>query len=178
MKLPMTFLGLAVLLVTACGPKDDTADVTASGPTAEPAASAPAGSTTGEPNAIDFNNYPLDMDKMKKWVTTTKLFRDAAKTDGAVENLSVVKLDRSTSEWIAGLEGNAATRDALQKAGWSAKDYVWTTTAWLQNAMVEESVSTVPGATYPAGTNRKNIDFVKANKKEIGEMVKAAGVMP
>lgn len=178
MKISMIRLALAALVSSGCGQENDSQDVSTTVGTAESVATASSGSTTGEPNAIDFNNYPLDMDKMKKWVTTTKLFRDAARSDRAVENLSVVQLDRSTSEWIAGLEGNAATRDALQKAGWSAKDYVWTTAAWLQNAMVEESVSTVPGATYPAGTNPKNIDFVKANKKEIEQMAKAAGVMP
>ena len=110
------------------------------------------------------------MDKMRKWANTMKYLGEAAQTDSTAVDAARIGSNESTAQTIAKLEANAATRAALRKAGWSAKDYVWTTAAYLQAGMTQGVLASTPGAKVPAGQSMKNVEFLRAHSKEIDEL--------
>jgi len=167
-------LAVAGLTLSACSSGDTGQDSAASTPggAAEPATSV---SGSSEPDPTYFSSYPLDMDKMKKWVTTEKHLRDAGKKDPTLA--AVFSLDQSTySGMVAKYEGNATVRDALSKAGWSARDYIYTTAAWTAAVANEMALTSIPDFKLEPGHSMRNIEFVKANKNEVERMTKAEGL--
>lgn len=62
---------------------------------------------------------------------------------------------------IAKLESNPIVMRELRKAGLSAKDYVWTSLAYLQAGMM------APNAEVAQGENPQNVEFVTANQAEL-----------
>lgn len=133
-------------------------------------------SSAAEPTANDISNYTLTMDRMTRWANTIKYLEEAAKADTSIQSALRMSAQENTAQTIARLEGHPAARAALRKAGWSAKDYVWTTAAWMQAAMTEGILGSTPGATLPEGQNPKNVEFLKANKKAIEQLARDAGM--
>jgi hypothetical protein len=81
----------------------------------------------------------------------------------------------STSQMIANLERHPLAKRVLSQAGLSARDYVWTTAAYMQAAMTA-GVMQMPGAKAPEGMNMKNVEFVKAHNAELETMMREAGM--
>ena len=131
--------------------------------------------STAEPTEIEISNYPLDMDKMRKWANTQKYLAEAVGKDPSVKD-AMSSGQESFNEEIAKLEAHPAAREALRKAGWSARDYVFTTAAYLQAGMTEGMLASNPGAKIPDGQSTKNIEFIRANKSAIEQVAKDAGV--
>jgi hypothetical protein len=165
----------AAFVIAACAKKDSaTADTTAAG--AASAATAVASSApAGEPSANDVSNYDLNMDRMRKWVAAMKGFSAEAQRDSTAAAAIAMDAGASTAQMIAGLERNPIAKRVLRQAGLSARDYVWTTAAYMQAAMTA-GVMEMPNAKAPEGMNMKNIEFVKAHNAELEKMMKEAGM--
>jgi hypothetical protein len=123
--------------------------------------------STAEPTTEEISRYPLDMDKMRKLTTTMRILGEDAQGDATAADAVRMGNNDSVAQMIAKLEGNATTRAALRKAGWSAKDYVWTMTAFLQAGMMQGVLASTPGAKLPTGQSPKNIEFLKTHQREI-----------
>jgi len=165
---------VAALALAACTAKDakDASNVaTTSGDTPVVAAAPATPASSAEPTSAEISNYPLDMDKMRKMATTMKYLGEAAQSDPAAADVARIGNDESTAQTIAKLEGNASARAALQKAGWSARDYVWTTAAYLQAGMTQGILASTPGAKAPAGQSMKNVEFLRAHSREIDKLL-------
>jgi hypothetical protein len=166
---------IAALVLAACAKKDAaTVDTTASGaPPVATAETAPA--LVGEPTANDVSNYELSMDRMRKWIAAMKGFAAEAKRDSTAASAMQMDQNASTSQMIANLERHPLAKRVLSQAGLSARDYVWTTAAYMQAAMTA-GVMQMPGAKAPEGMNMKNVEFVKAHNAELETMMREAGM--
>jgi hypothetical protein len=163
-------LCLAIALaITACSTENSAQN--SKGKTRS-ASSTPAASvaSAADPTSEDISNYPLDMDKLRKLQRTMKYFAEAGQGDPTLGDALSMNGNATTAQTIAQLEGNATARAVLRKAGWSAKDYVWTTAAVLQAGMLESTLSSRSDAKLPPGHNPRNVEFVRAHKKEIEQM--------
>jgi hypothetical protein len=165
----------ATFVIAACSSKDsaykaDTGAV-ASAPSGDAAASAPA----GEPSANDVSNYELNMDRMRKWVAAMKGFAAEAKRDSVAAEAMAMDQNASTAQLIANLERHPMAKKVLGQVGLSARDYVWTTAAYMQAAMTA-GLMQMPGAKAPEGMNMKNVEFVKAHNAELEQMMREAGI--
>lgn len=159
----------AALLTAACATKDGAGD-SASAETSGGAPAASAASTLpANPTSEDISNYPLDMDKMRKLKASMASMEAAAKAD-PTGSISSGSNDETAAQTIGRIESNATMRRAIESAGWSVSDYVWTTAAMLQAAMMEATLASTPGAKLPAGHNPRNIEFIKAHKAELDAM--------
>jgi hypothetical protein len=165
----------AALALAACSKKDtatvDTAALAAAG---TPAISPSAG-PAGEPSANDVSNYELNMDRMRKWVAAMKGFAAESKRDSTAAAAMAMDQGASTAQMIARLETHPLAKRVLSQAGLSARDYVWTTAAYLQAAMMA-GVMQMPNAKAPEGMNMKNVEFVKTHNAELETMMKEAGM--
>ena len=161
----------AALALAACTARDSTERSSAAATTGDTpvVASAPA-TSSAEPTMEEISNYPLDMDKMRKWAATLRYLGEAAQSDSTAADAARMGNDESTAQTIAKLERNASARAALRKAGWNAKDYVWTTAAYLQAGMTQGVLASTPGAKVPAGQSMKNVEFLRAHAKEIDQI--------
>jgi hypothetical protein len=164
---------IAALALAACTTKDSSNAAAATGDT--PVVAAAPATSNAEPTAEDISNYPLDMDKMRKWATTMKYLGEAAQSDSTIGDAARMGNNESTNQTIARLEANATTRAALRKAGWSAKDYVWTTAAFLQAGMMQGVLASTKDAKLPAGHSPKNIEFLRAHQREIDKLGEEMG---
>jgi hypothetical protein len=166
---------IAAFAIAACAKKDSgTSDTTAAGAAPAPTATASA-APTGEPTANDVSNYELNMDRMRKWVAAMKGFAAEAKRDSTAAAAMAMDQGASTAQMIAGLERNPLAHRVLRQAGLSARDYVWTTAAYMQAAMMA-GVMQMPNAKAPEGMNMKNVEFMKAHNAELETMMKEAGM--
>jgi hypothetical protein len=160
---------VAVTLTAACATKDgagDSASAQAGGgaPVASASSTLPA-----NPTSEDISNYPLDMDKMRKLQASMASMEATAKADPTA-SISSGSNDETAAQTIARIESTPMMRRAIEQAGWSVSDYVWTTAATLQAAMMEATLASTPGAKLPAGHNPRNIEFIKAHKAELDAM--------
>ena len=160
---------VAMSLTAACGTKDGAGD---SG-SAQASGSAPAASASStlpaNPTSEDIANYPLDMDKMRKLKASMASMEATAKADPTAR-ISSGSNDETAAQTIARIESTPVMRRAIEQAGWSVSDYVWTTAALLQAAMMEGTLASTPGAKLPAGYNPRNIEFIKEHKAELDAM--------
>jgi hypothetical protein len=162
----------AAFALAACSKKDSSvaADAAATGSAATPAA-APA----GEPTANDVSNYELNMDRMRRWVAAMKGFAAEAERDSAAAEAMAMDQNASTAQLVARLESHPLAKRVLSQAGLSARDYVWTTAAYMQAAMTA-GLMQMPNAKAPEGMNMKNVEFVKAHNAELEAMMRQAGI--
>ncbi len=123
--------------------------------------------TSAEPTTAEISRYPLDMDKMRKLTTTMRILGEDAQGDETAADAVRMGNNDSVAQMIAKLEANATTRAALRKAGWTAKDYVWTMAAFLQAGMMQGVLAATPDAKLPAGHSAKNIEFLRTHQREI-----------
>ena len=159
----------AVILTAACATKDGGGDsASAQAAAASPAPSA-ASTLPANPTSEDISNYPLDMDKMRKLQKSMAAMEASAKAD-PTGSISSGSNNETAAQTIARIESNATMRRAIESAGWSVSDYVWTTAAMLQAAMMEATLASTPDAKLPAGHNPRNIEFIKAHKAELDAM--------
>lgn len=166
---------IAALALAACTAKDAKQTSSAASATGDTPVVATAPASSAEPTAEDISNYPLDMDKMRKWAATMKYLGEVAQSDPTVGDAVRMGNNESTAQTIAKLEANPKTRDALRRAGWSARDYVWTTAAYLQAGMTQGVLASTPGAKVPAGQSMKNVEFLRAHAKEIDQIASDVG---
>jgi hypothetical protein len=171
---PALFI-IAAFGIAACSKKDAayTADTgaVANAPEGAVASATPA----GEPSANDVSNYELNMDRMRKWVAAMKGFAAEAKRDSTAASAMAMDQNASTAQLVANLERHPLAKRVLSQAGLSARDYVWTTAAYMQAAMTA-GVMQMPGAKAPEGMNMKNVEFVKAHNAELEAMMRQAGL--
>lgn len=170
------FIAVLALASAACGPKDSNSETTPASAAATGEGSSASPVSSAEPMTSEVSNYTLDMDKMRKLVNTSKYVEDAKKRDPSLDESLEMGSGTTNAQIIATLESNPATRDALRKAGWSARDYLLTMAAFLQAGITQEMLASSPGGKLPEGHNPKNIEFLKANKTELKRMADAAGV--
>jgi hypothetical protein len=166
---------IAAFAIVACAKKDSaTSDTTVAGAASAPTATAST-APAGEPIANDVSNYELNMDRMRKWVAAMKGFTAEAKRDSTAAAAIAMDQGASTAQMIAGLERNPLAKRVLRQAGLSAADYVWTTAAYMQAAMMA-GVMQMPNAKVPEGMSMKNVEFVKAHNAELEKMMREAGM--
>ena len=165
---------IAGLVLAACTAKDakDTSNAGATGDT--PVVAAASATSNAEPTSEDISNYSLDMDKMRKLTATMQYLGEAAQSDPTAGDAARMGNNETTAQTIAKLDANPTTRAALRKAGWSAKDYVWTTAAFLQAGMLQGVIASGQGK-LPAGHSPKNIEFLKTHQKEIDALGEVSG---
>jgi hypothetical protein len=165
---------VAALSLSACSSKDsaNTAATTPASKSTNIAALTPPTSSPGEPTANDISNYPLDMDKMDKWMAVLRGFAMEALSDSTLRNLGKIDLNASTSASIQRLESNPVAQRVLSSAGMSAHDYIMTTAAYIQAATTTDLVKSHPGYKIPAGQSTKNIDFLKQHGAELDAKMK------
>jgi hypothetical protein len=163
---------IAALALAACTAKDSNGTSSAAAATTAdtPVVAAASPSSSAEPTSEDISNYPLDMDKMRKLANTMKYLGEAAQSDSTIGDAARMGNNESTAQTIAKLEANATTRAALRRAGWSARDYVWTTAAYLQAGMTQGVLASTPGTKAPAGQSMKNVEFLRTHAKEIDQL--------
>ena len=163
----------AAFVLAACAKKDAaTVDTTAAGAAATEAATA---SAPGEPSANDVSNYELNMDRMRKWVAAMKGFAAEARRDSTAAEAMALDQNASTAQMIARLDTHPLAKRVLSQAGLSARDYVWTTAAYMQAAMTA-GIMQMPNAKAPEGMNMKNVEFVKTHNAELEAMMREAGI--
>jgi hypothetical protein len=158
----------AVILTAACATKDAAGDSASAQTAAASPAPASAATMPANPTPEDISNYPLDMDKMRKLQTTMKSLEAAAAANPG--SMSSGSNNETAAQTIARIESNSTQRRAIEQAGWTVSDYVWTTAATLQASMMEGTLASTPGAKLPAGHNPRNIEFIKAHKAELDAM--------
>jgi hypothetical protein len=159
----------------ACSTKGATPDAAAGSSTASADAAAAANvpgsaAMTGEPTSAQISEYPLDMDKLRKLQRTMNGFATAAERDPRLGQALATGSSTTTAQTVALLEGNATARGILRDAGWSARDYVMTTAAMMQAAVIESTLAQRGDAALPAGHSMRNIEFMKAHRAEIAAM--------
>jgi hypothetical protein len=162
-------LAAAVTLTAACAKKDGAGDSASSQTAAASSAPAAASTLPANPTSEDISNYPLDMDKMRKLKASMASMEATAKADPTA-SISSGSNNETAAQTIARIESSPSMRRAIEQAGWSVTDYVWTTAAMLQAAMMEATLASTPGAKLPAGHNPRNIEFIKAHKAELDAM--------
>lgn len=154
------------LSAAACGGTDTARDDTASTKTTViPAASS---AMPDNPTSEDIAAYPLDMDKVRKLKQSMTNVEAAIRSDPTIETRG--DNSESAAQTIARLEASPQMRRAIEQAGWTVKDYVWTTAALLQASMLEGTMASTPDAKLPAGHDARNIEFVKTHKAEIEQL--------
>jgi len=171
---PRCALAFAVMTAAGCSSKD-AAIVDSTAVASTPVTAAPASTSPVEPTANDISNYKLDMDKMRKYSAAIRGFATIAKTDSSAADAMSSKANESTAQMIAKLEANPTAMQVLNQAGLSAKDYVWTTAAWLQAAMTQGVREANPDAKLPEGHNPQNVEFIRRHKAELEAMTKDIG---
>lgn len=162
----------AVAILAACATKD--ASVVDSVSLGAAAASTTPGA---DPTAVDISNYPLDMDKMRRYVAAIKKFSALAPSDTAGLVALNPGSNTTTASSISALEAHPVASRVLAEAGLSARDYVWITSAYLQAAMTQGLLQASSEFRVPEGQSRRNLDFLNANRPELETMMKDAGMM-
>lgn len=169
---------IALLAVAACSSKD-ASDNTASAPGAPATSDAPAASAApaGEPTAVDYSNYELTMDKMRKWVTVTKMFATFSGTAADSAAMTTVKIGSDpVSESVRKIESIAPAKRMFATAGLDPREYLMITGAWMQAGMMASMMGPNSQAKLPEGHSMKNIEFVNAHKAELEKLMKDAGM--
>ena len=161
---------VAAVLTAACATKDGAGDSASAQPTGSAPAASAVSTLPANPTSEDISNYPLDMDKMRKLQATMKSLEAAASANPG--SMSSGSNSETAAQTIARIESNPTERRAIEQAGWTVRDYVWTTAAMLQASMMEGTLASTPGAKLPAGHNPRNIEFMKAHKAELEAMGK------
>jgi len=166
---------IALLAVAACSSKD-ASDNAASAPGA-PATPAASSSPAGEPTAVDFSNYELTMDKMRKWVAVTKAFATFSGTAADSAAMMTVKIGSDPiSESVRKIESIAPAKRMFATAGLDPREYHMITGAWMQAGMMASMMGPNSQAKLPEGHSMKNIEFVNAHKAELEKLMKDAGM--
>ncbi|MEO8194319.1 MAG: hypothetical protein ABI681_10760 [Gemmatimonadales bacterium] len=165
-------LSIAFLAMAACSSKDSPpAEGTPVPPPPAPSASAPA----GDPTAADISRYELTMDKMRRW---TGAMKEMAKAEGAnaqaVEGINMGTDPLALS--VSKMEATPVVKNALDKAGLSARDYLMIMSAYLQAGMTDAMLKANPQAKVPEGQSTKNVEFVRAHRAELEQLMKDAGM--
>lgn len=165
---------VAALSLSACSSKDSasSAATTPASKSTNIAALTPSSASTREPTAADVSNYPLDMDKMDKWMAVLRGFAMEAQNDSTLKDVGKINASASTSASIQRLESNPAAMKVLSSAGMSARDYIMTTAAYLQAEMTASLIKSQPGYKVPAGQSMKNIDFLNQHGAELEAKMK------
>lgn len=163
MKLASIAACLSITTFSACTAKESTKSDTA-------AVAAPATAPLAEPTANDISNYRLDMDRMRRYSKALQGFALLARADSAAADAMASNSNESTVQMIAKLENSPAAMKVLRDAGLTAKDYVWTTAAWIQAAMTEAMLESNKNAKLPEGQNPQNLEFVKTHKAELDSL--------
>jgi predicted small secreted protein len=159
---------IAAVLTAACATKDGAGDSSSAQTSAASPASAGAATMPDNPTSEDISNYPLDMDKMRKLQATMKSLEAAARANPG--SISSGSNSETAAQTIARIESNPTERRAIENAGWTVGDFVWTTAAMLQASMMEGTLAATPSAKLPAGHNPRNLEFMKAHKAELEAM--------
>ena len=160
---------VVVTLTAACAKKDGAGDSGAAQASGGAPVASAASARPGNPTSEEIANYPLDMDKMRKLQASMASMEASAKADPTAR-ISSGSNDETAAQTIARIESTPLMRRAIEQAGWSVSDYVWTTAAMLQAAMMEATLASTPGAKLPAGYNPRNIEFIREHKAELDAM--------
>ena len=163
-------------VVAACTSKESPSNAPAASANATPPPAATAPTAVGEPTANDVSNYELTMDRLRKWAAAVKGFQAASRSDSAAAAAMRMDQHATTAQMIASLENNPVAKRVLDQVGLSARDYVWTTAAYMQAAMMA-GVMQMPNAKAPEGMNMRNVEFVRTHKTALDAMMKEAGMM-
>jgi predicted small secreted protein len=162
------FALIAAVLTAACATRDGAGDSASAQSTAGAPAASAASTLPANPTSEQISEYPLDMDRMRKLQATMKSLEAAARANPG--SMSSGSNSETAAQTIARIESNPTERRAVERAGWTVSDYVWTTAAMLQASMMEGTLAATPGAKLPPGHNPRNIEFMKAHKVELEAM--------
>lgn len=162
---------IALLAAAACSPKDapDSAASTSDAPGTSAASPASAAAAT-EPTAVDYSNYELTMDKMRKWVNATKNMATARYSSADSSAMATMKNDPVALR-ISKMESSEPVKRALSDAGLTARDYMMITGAYGLAGMSASMMGPNSQAKLPEGHSMKNIEFVKAHKDELDTLM-------
>jgi hypothetical protein len=137
-----------------------------------PPAAAQAGSSD---DAQAIAGYTLSMDKLTAFRDATLDLKKAVEGDAEMaaraEAWDQADDEHQTLTELAGrIESEPKLKAALASHGLTAREYMLVQLATVQ-AMMAESLLGMKQATLPAGVNPKNVEFVKAHKAELQELL-------
>jgi hypothetical protein len=178
-----------MLTLAGCADKESAGDTVAAG-----GAAATADASSADADIRDVGSYELTMDKMDKYLAATRNMALAAKslTPEQRERLKGSESadpNSSLDDWAASLEREPIARDAIRRAGLSAREYAVMSMAYLQAGMasaildMRPDVKNADSIAREMKANPANVRFVRNNKaaleakfKALETEMKAAGV--
>lgn len=165
---------VAAFSLSGCSSKDsaDSAATTPAAKSTNIAALTSPTAPTGDPTAAEISNYPLDMNKMDRWMAVLRGFAMEAKNDSAMRDVGRIDANVPMASSIQRLESNPRAARVLSSSGMSARDYVMTTAAYLQAVMTASLLKSQPGFKVPAGQSTANIDFLNQHGAELDAKMK------
>lgn len=161
--LARTLVVLTGLVLTACGEKE------------KQAAAVDSSATIVRDATTDVRSYTLDMDKMKRYARAAKILGEESQSNPSVV-IDVNVGNEPISASIATIERNEMVTDALKRAGTTPREFVMTMAAYLEAASTSAALDADPNARVPAGQNADNVEFVRAHRAELDQLMKDAGL--
>ena len=156
------FLGASVF--GACSSKD------------KPAAVADSSATiVRDATSTDIRTYTLDMDKMRRYAAAAKALDEESKKNPSVV-IDVNLGNEPISQSIATVERNDFVTAVLKRAGTTPREFLMTMAAFLQAATTSAALDADPNARTPADQNTDNVEFVRAHRAEIDQLMDDSGL--
>ena len=194
MRLQTSSLVLTALLLSACADKAGSAKTDTAASTTTPTASA-AGSSTGDSDLADVQNYRLSMDKVDKFLAAQRNLALRMK-DMSPEEREALKAradaddsnDDSMADMQRKIESEPALASAIRDAGLSPREYTLLTISMMQSAMAAGVLKMRPKDNQDSlvremKANIENVRFMQQNEaelqrkqKELAEEMKRLGV--
>jgi hypothetical protein len=157
-------LVLTGLAFTACSGKDKPATVADSSPA----------TVVQDATTDDLGSYKLDMDKLQRYVAASRTLEEESKRNPSIL-IDVNIGNEPISESVATIERNEMVTDALKRSGTTPREFVMTMAAYLQAEAASAALDSNPNARIPAGQNPDNVEFVRAHRAEIDNLMKGLG---
>ena len=175
-------LASALVIAAACSKKDATPGDSAAVTSAAPTTSAPSGSSSGEADLADVQNYKLSMDKIDKYIAAQRALtakmksmsqaerdaieaRNEARNEGGGSNASLDDMARN-------IEREPMMNNAIRSAGLSAREFALITISMMQTAMASSVLQMRPKDNQDSliremKANPDNIKFYREHEAEI-----------
>lgn len=175
MRLHRSFRSLPLLLLWACAGSDagDAAPPAATAPDSPATATAPPAPTG--PAGRELGDYRLTIADLEKWVAATSNIRRAARENPDLAAvLQALPQPRTLADMVAAYEGLPPTRQAIEKAGLSVREFAAIGFAYAQAALAAgavESGASRDSVSAALRVHRDNLEFVLEHQSEIARVL-------
>jgi hypothetical protein len=168
-------LGMAIA-VAACAKKDAANSTDTAAAMSTPSGTSGTGSGVSADDKAALLSYRLDMNKMRQFATVVRTIGEYQKSHpGADVDVSLngqEDLDASAAR----IDADPVARDALRKAGISAREYVLLVSSYIAAGMSASMMEANPNARLPSDVSPENVEFVRTHKAELQKMGKDIGM--